>query len=129
MWAVMDLIEEYIDNIKRMKLSLDDCGDKRKVRKNNRIADRNIKIAETINMQEHLKMQFVTLLESENSEIRNRVAHHMIERMSFDKATRQKALKIIEDEAANSPDPLQRLGNEMWLKKYYSDNPGDRFTE
>ena len=125
----MNLIEEYLDNITKMKLSLDDYGNKRKVRKTNRIAARNIKIAEFINTQEDLKTQYASLLESESLEIRSRVAHHMIERMTFEKALRQKALKVIEDEVANSPDSLNSLGNKMWLKEYYSANPGDRFTE
>ena len=51
------------------------------------------------------------------------------QRMTFEKALRQKALKVIEDEVANSPDSLNSLGNKMWLKEYYSANPGDRFTE
>jgi len=121
----MNLIEEYLDNVIKMKLSLDDFGDKRKVRKSNKLADRNVEIAELIDRQEDLKALFAGLLESEDREIRGWVAHHMIERMSFDKSARQKALKVIEDEAANSPDPVERLGNEMWLKKYYSDNPSD----
>ncbi len=121
----MNLLEEYLDNVIKMKLSLDDFGDKRKVRKSNKLADRNVEIAELIDRQEDLKALFAGLLESEDREIRGWVAHHMIERMSFDKSARQKALKVIEDEAANSPDPVERLGNEMWLKKYYSDNPSD----
>ena len=51
----MNLIEEYLDNISKMKLSYDDYGDKRKVRKSNKLADRNVKIAESINTLEELK--------------------------------------------------------------------------
>ena len=125
----MNLIEEYLDNISKMKLSYDDYGDKRKVRKSNKLADRNVKIAESIDSQEELKKQFVNLLDSENGEIRGWVAHHVIERMSFDKDVRQKALNIIEDEAENSPDSLHRLGTKMWLDKYYSAHPDDKPTK
>ena len=125
----MNLIEEYLDNISKMKLSYDDYGDKRKVRKSNKLADRNVKIAESINTLEEIKKQFVNLLDSENREIRGWAAHHVIERMSFDKTVRQKALNIIEDEAANSPDSLHRMGTKMWLEKYYSANPDDRPTK
>ena len=41
----MDLIEEYLNNLANMKLSLEDYGDRKKVRKSNRLADRNRKIA------------------------------------------------------------------------------------
>ena len=125
----MTLIEEYLDNISKMQLSLDDYADKRKVRKSNKLAGRNIKIAECINTQEELKEQFVCLLNSDDRQVRGWVAHHVIERMTYDKATRQKALRVIEDDAVNNPDSVFRLGTKMWLKDYYSAHPEDRLSE
>lgn len=125
----MTLIEEYLDNITKMQLSRDDFGDKRKVRKSNKLADRNVKIAECINTQEELKEQFVCLLESDDRQVRGWAAHHIIERMSYDKATRQKALRVIEDDAVNNPSEVFRFGTKLWLKNYYLEHPDERLTE
>ena len=122
----MNLIEEYLDNIENMKLSLDDYGDKGKVRKSNKLADRNIKIVELINHQPELIMKFVSLLDSEDIEVRAWVAHHVIERMNLDKSIRLKALREIEDESINHPDSQKRLGTKMWLEQYYKANPDDK---
>ena len=45
----MDLIQEYINNIHEMEMTLDDYGDKKKVKRSNMLADRNRKIAAKIN--------------------------------------------------------------------------------
>ena len=124
--SCMDLIEEYLINIANMKLSLDDFGDRKKVRKSNRLADRNRKIAAMIE-QKHpeLKDRFLALINSEDEDIRAWAAHHALEVMSYDYPDRKKALRVIEDIAENSPDSVQRLGNSMWLKQYYEKHPAD----
>ena len=125
----MSLIEEYVYNVEKMQMSLHDYGNKQKVIQHNKLVDRNAAIAESIDAQEKFKEQFVSLLNSDDRELRVWVAHHMIERMTYDKSTRQKALKVIEDDAINNPNGVMRLGNQMWLEEYYSANPDDRLTE
>lgn len=122
----MDLIEEYLDNIANMRLSLDDYGDRKKVRISNKIGDRNRKIA-TIIEQKHpeLKGRFLCLIESEDEDTRGWAAHHALEVMSYDFPDRQKALRAIADIAENSQDRIERLGNTIWLKQYFEKHPED----
>lgn len=122
----MDLIEEYLINIANMKLSLDDYGDRKKVRKSNRLADRNRKIAAMIEQKyPELKNRFICLINAEDEDIRLWAAHHALEVMSYDYPDRKNALRVIKFIAENSPDSLQRLGNSMWLKQYYEEHPAD----
>ena len=122
----MDLIEEYLNNIAGMKLSLDDYGDKEKVRKRNRLANRSRKIAAVIE-QKHpeLKGRFLCLIEADDEDIRAWAAHHVLEVMSYDHPDRKQALRVIADIAKHSADSLQRSGNAMWLKEYYEKHPED----
>lgn len=122
----MKLIEEYLSNIRLMKLGLDDYDDKGKIKKSNKLADRNRKIAKLIDKESHdIKAEYLCLLDSPDEDVRGWVAHHVIELMTFDKTTRMKALKVIKSEAENHSDNLIRLGNTMWLEKYYLDHPED----
>lgn len=122
----MNLIEEYIQNIKNMKLSLDDFGDKRKVNDSNKLADRNRKIVKLIEKgANHIKLEYVSLLDSNDEDVRGWVAHHILELMNCGKAIRLKALDIIKDEANNHSDNVHRLGSSMWLKQYYQKHPDD----
>ena len=122
----MDLIEEYLKNIASMKLSVDDYGDRIKVRKSNKLADRNRKIAAMIEQKyPELKDSFICMIDAEDEDIRSWAAHHALEVMSYDYPNRQKALRVIEDIAKSSPDSVQRLGNSMWLKQYYEKHPAD----
>ena len=122
----MDLIEQYLNHIAAMKMSSDDYGDRRKVRSRNRHADKVRKLAAVID-QKHpeLKDRFLCLIESENLDVRSWAAHHVIEVMSYDLRDRRKALRVITDVSKNSPDSLQRMGNAMWLKRYYEEHPED----
>ena len=122
----MNLIEEYIQNIKMMKLSLDDFGNKRKVNDSNKLADRNRKIVKLIDKgSNHIKLEYVSLLDSNDKDVRGWVAHHILELMNCDKSIRLKALYIIKDEANNHSDNVHRLGSSMWLKQYYQKHPDD----
>ncbi len=124
----MDLIEEYINNIYSMAMSLDDFGNKKKCRNANRLVDRNRKISAKIDKKyPEFKEKCAELLDSEEMDIRGWAAHSIIELMTYDRAIRLKALKVIVYEAENSDDSIQRLGNSMWLKRYYEDHPKDRF--
>ena len=123
----MDLIEEYLNNIANMKLSLDDYGDRKKVRKSNRLAVRNRKIAAMIEQKyPELKDRFICLLDADDENIRAWAAHHALELMSYDYPDRKKALRVIEDMAENDPDSARGYGNAMWLKQYYEAHPADR---
>ena len=122
----MDLIEEYLNNIANMKLSLNDYGDRKKVQKSNRFADRNRKIAAIIEQKNpELKDRFLLLVEAEDVNIRTWAAHHVLEVMSYSSSDRKKALRVIADIAENSSDKIERLGNTMWLKQYYEEHPED----
>lgn len=122
----MDLLEEYLNNIAGMKLSLDDYGDRKKVRKRNRLADRNRRIAAMIEQTDpERKDEFLHFLEAEDEDIRAWAAHHILEVMAFDPPDRKKALRVIADIAENSEDGIQRSGNAMWLKQYYEKHPED----
>lgn len=122
----MDLIEEYIENLNNMKLSPDDYGDKKKVRKYNKLCDRNRKIATLIECAHtELKERFSNLLIIDDDNTKLWVAHHMLEVMTFDYASRMKALEIIEFEAKYCKDETVRLGNKMWLENYYNTHPED----
>ncbi len=122
----MKLIEEYLSNIRLMKLGLDAYDEKGKIKKSNKLADRNRKIAKLIDKESHdIKAEYLCLLDSPDEDVRGWVAHHVIELMTFDKTARMKALKVIKSEAENHSDNLIRLGNTMWLEKYYLDHPED----
>ncbi len=120
------LIDEYVENIAKMKLSPDDYCDKIKVKNHNRISVRNRKIAAIINTKnEDLKDDFANLLNSADHDTRLRVAHHILEIMTYDKAIRIKALEIIEEESKNSKDEVDRFGQKIWLQDYYNTHPED----
>ena len=109
-----------------MKLSLDDFGDKRKVNDSNILADRNRRIVKLIDKgSNQIKLEYVSLLDSNDGDVRGWVAHHILELMKCDKSIRLKALEIIKDEANNHSDNVCRLGNSMWLKQYYQKHPDD----
>lgn len=122
----MDLIEEYRINICNMKLSNDDFGDKKKVKRANQFGERNREICALI---EHkypkLKIEFIELLDSSNEDLRGHVAHHIMEFMTVDRQIRLKALNVIKDVALNSQSATERYGNELWLKQYYKTHPED----
>lgn len=120
------LIDEYIENIAKMKLSPDDYGDKKKVKKHNSISVRNRKIAAKINTEnEDLKDDFADLLNSADHDTKLWAAHHILEIMTYDKAIRIKALEVIEEESKNSKDEVSRFGHEIWLQNYYNAHPED----
>lgn len=124
--AYMDLIEEYLNNIAGMKLSLDGYGDRKKVQNINKLADRNRKIAALIEEKHpELKDRFLGLIEAEDEDIRAWAAHHVLEVMCYDSPDRKKALRVIADIAENCPDSTRRIGNTMWLKQYYEGHPED----
>jgi hypothetical protein len=124
---VNNLVEEYIANVNLLGLSLDEYGDKEKVKKNNKIAARNILIVEELEKENsEAKKQFISLMDAEDKDLRSRVAHHILEKMITDKAIRLKALRIIKERIENTTNPADRMGNQLWLKDYYKNHPEDK---
>ena len=121
------LIEEYIKNNDLIKMSLDDYGAKKKVKKINEIGSELLNIVDMIEEKDaETKQQFFDLMDSENEDLRSRVAHNILDRMHVDKAIRIKALSIIKNRIENTQDPAERMGNQMWLKDYFKDHPEDQ---
>lgn len=123
----MDLIEEYLGNLQIINsMTLDDYGDKRKVKRNNKLADRNRQIARDIeNKYPEQKDNFSKLLLHENWKVRCQVAHHMLEVMNYPEEYRRGALNEIKD-VINKNILVESLGNKMWLKEWYEQHPQDR---
>jgi hypothetical protein len=121
------IIEEYITNVQMIRMSLDELGDNKKVRQTNKIGAKIIKIVEMIEEADaDTKKQFIDLMDSEDEDLKSRVAHHILERMHVDKSIRLKALSIIKEKIENTQDPTDRMGNQIWLKDYYRNHPEDQ---
>jgi len=123
----MDLIETYLSNLRTIhSMTLDDYGDKRKVKRNNKLADLNRKIATDIeNIYPEYKENFSKLLLHDNWEVRCQVAHHMLEVMNYSDEYRKKALDEIKD-VINKNILVESLGNKMWLQQWYEQHPQDK---
>lgn len=123
----MDLIESYLSNLQTINsMTWDDYGDKRKVRRNNKLSDANRQIATDIeNTYPEYKEKFSELLLHENWEIRCQVAHHMLEVMNYPEEYRKMALDEIKSVISKNI-PVESLGNKMWLKQWYEQHPQDK---
>ena len=123
----MDLIKTYINNLQIINgISLDDYGNKKKVKKNNKLADMNRQIAKDIeNKYPEMKIEFAKLLQDDNWRVRSQVAHHMLEVMNYPQEYRKIALdeikSVIERNVA-----VESLGNRMWLEQWYEQYPQDK---
>ena len=123
----MDLIETYLSNLQTINcMTLDDYGDKRKVRRNNKLADTNRQIATDIeNSYPEYKVKFSELLLHDNWKIRCQVAHHMLEVMNYTDEYRKMALDEIKD-VINKNILVESLGNKMWLQQWCEHHPQDK---
>jgi len=123
----MDLIETYLNNLQTINsMTLDDFGDKRKVKRNNKLADANRQIAKDIeNTYPEYKEDFAKLLLHDDWKIRCQVAHHMLEVMNYPNEYRKMALDEIKD-VINKNILVESLGNKMWLKQWYEQHPQDK---
>lgn len=124
----MELIEEYLNNLQIIHdMTLDDFGNKTKVRKTNKLADRNRQIATDIeNKYPELKLKFCELLQNSNWKTRSQVAHHMLEVMDYSQEYRKLALDEIRD-VVKRDILVYSLGNSMWLKQWYDAHPEDQY--
>jgi len=108
-------------------MTLDDFGDRRKVKRNNKLADANRQIAKDIeNTYPEYKEDFAKLLLHDDWKIRCQVAHHMLEVMNYPNKYRKMALREIKD-VINKDILVESLGNKMWLQDWYKQHPLDRF--
>ena len=123
----MDLIETYLSNLQIINsMTLDDYGDKRKVRKNNKLGAVNRQIATDIeNIYPEYKEKFSKLLLHDDWKIRCQVAHHMLEVMNYPKEYRKMALDEIKD-VINKDILVESFGNQMWLQQWYEQHPQDK---
>lgn len=122
----MDLIDIYLSNLQKInEMTLDDYGDKGKVRKNNKLAKDNRQIATDIeNIYPEYKEEFAKLLLDDNWKIRCQVAHHMLEVMNYTEEYRKLALDEIKGVISKNI-PVESLGNKMWLQQWYELHPQD----
>ena len=123
----MDLILEYvaavqaIDDIKETGLD-----NKKKVKENNKLADRLRVIASEIDSRHpEMKPDFYQLLFHEKATVRRWVAHHILEVMNYDDRCRANALKEIVYISTHDKS-INGLGNKMWLKQWFEKHPTDK---
>lgn len=123
----MDMIETYLSNLQTINnMTLDDYGDKHKVKRNNKLSSSNRQIATEIeSTYPEYKENFSKLLLHDNWKIRCHVAHHMLEVMNYSEEYRKMALEEIKD-VINRNIPVESLGNKMWLKQWYEQHPEDK---
>lgn len=123
----MNLIAIYLSNLQIInEMTLADCGDKGKVRRNNRLAGKNRQIAADIeNIYPEYKEEFAKLLSHENQKVRCQVAHHMLEVMNYPTEYRKMAFAEIKN-VISSNIPVHSLGNKMWLQQWYELHPQDK---
>ena len=123
----MNMLEEYLQNVNDMKMPLDDYGNQSSVRKHNRLADKNRKIASLIDKKyPEMKGRFICLLSSEDEDVRLWVAHHALEVMHFSPEDRQKALQVIKDAADHSQNEVVQYGNKLWLENFFKVHPKEQ---
>lgn len=124
--ADTDLIDTYLSNFRIInEMTLDDYDDRRKVRRNNKLAKMNRQIAMDIeNIHPEYKEKFAKLLLHDDWKIRCQVAHHILEVMNYTEEYRKMALDEIK-EVINKKIPVESLGNKMWLQQWYELHPQD----
>ena len=123
----MDLILEYIEAVQKIN-DIQETGldNKKKVKRNNKFADRLRAIAFEIDSEHpEMKPNFYQLLFHEKATVRCWVAHHILEVMNYDNVCRANALKEIvyvckHDKSING------LGNKMWLQQWFEKYPTDK---
>lgn len=124
--ADTDLIDTYLSDFRIInEMTLDDYDDRRKVRRNNKLAKMNRQIAMDIeNIHPEYKEKFAKLLLHDDWKIRCQVAHHILEVMNYTEEYRKMALDEIK-EVINKKIPVESLGNKMWLQQWYELHPQD----
>lgn len=121
----MNLVQEYLMLVIEV-VSFNEY-DKKSVNDYNRKATRMRKIATEIETDHpDLKQEFCELLAHENTGVRLRVAHHVLEVMNCDKSYRKAALREIRYKARTDK-TANGFGERIWLKDWYKTHPKDRW--
>ena len=113
-----DLIEEY-KKLPRYCYAID-YNDKNAVEKNNKSVKRMYQIVETINIEFGIEgiQKLKPLLDIVDFRTNIWIATHLIEKVSLDKETENKALDIIKKVAEGND--LSALGYQYWLRDWNS---------
>lgn len=106
------LIDEYIQMASICNNV--DYSDKKSVRNNNKAVDKMYEIVQIINTDfgKDGISEFIKLIDETENEANLWASVQMLEKMTVDKITEEKALRIIEQEAKQS------IGMQYWLRDY-----------
>ena len=112
----MDLIREYLELTKVCALT--DYADRKSVKIHNKSIDRMFKIAEKIGSEKTTETMddFAKLLDMTENKTNVWTAIHVLERVPVNETTKEKALKIIEQQADG--DSADAMGFKIWLDNY-----------
>ena len=123
----MDLIQEYLSLANEVVSYKETVYDGASAEKHNRKVKRMDTIATEIEKSfPERKNDFQQLLFHENKEIRLWVAHHILERMNYERRYRKNALKEIRC-IARTDKTVYGFGEKIWLKDWYKKHPKDRW--
>ena len=118
-----NLIDEYIETLKKTKLEQDDYANKLSVMQANRASKKLRKIASNIDSSSlELKEDFLNLLDIEEDGLDRYVAHHILELMNYDIKAQQRAILILED-VARGDELVESFGTQRWLIDWYRKHP------
>ena len=123
----MDLILEYESLVQAIN-DINETGldNKKKVKENNKLADRLRAIASEIDSRHpEIKPEFYQLLFHKKAAVRCWVAHHILEVMNYDDRYRAEALKQIAYISTHDKN-INGLGNKMWLEQWFEKHPTDK---
>ena len=107
------MIQEYI-NLTELHSTLD-AFDSGNIKKMNKIANKILKLADTI-FKANGRSEFQKILKHKNRSIRSWAAFNLIERMEPDESVTNEAMRVIEELAKS--DSLDAPGAQLWLKNW-----------
>lgn len=112
----MNLIQEYLELTKTCAST--DYGDKKSVKRHNKLVDRMYEIAEKIGYEQTTETieDFAKLLDVADNKTNVWTAVHILERIPADKTIEEKALKIIKQQADGNT--AEAMGFKIWLDNY-----------
>lgn len=118
------IIQTYPNNLAIInQMRLDDYDDKEKVKRCNKLADQNRKIAAKIEKKHpEYKNDFAKLLSHHNPKVRLQVAHHMLEVMNYSTEINKFCLDEI-NQSTQINLSSENYGNKQWIKDWYDNHP------
>ncbi|MBR5290367.1 MAG: DUF2019 domain-containing protein [Erysipelotrichaceae bacterium] len=122
-----EIIQTYLNNLAIInQMTLNDYDDKEKVKRCNKLAAQNRKIATDIEKKHpEYKKEFAKLLSHRNPKVRLQVAHHMLEVMTYSTEINQFCMDEINQIVLKKP-ATENAGNKQWIKDWYDDHPDHR---